>query len=962
MKQLKLILFFTVIIITSTYSACKKRELPPDPLLEIANNDLTISFPAETAVKSIVINTNVADLSAVSDQTWCNVLIAKQTLNSINITISKNETFDVRNATIIVKAGTLTKTISITQLGLKPVILLKSKSKNADFKAQTFSVELTTNAILEITFSETWVKQHQSSKSAKIDMVDYYYEFDVELLKDNLSARSGKIYFRQKNGSLCDSVIVTQSITTTDIYNPELTSAFEKDKKNKIISASLSPTDKYQINEEISKSIDGLLNTLYHSPWSGMSDKPKITIEYSLDPLDAKIANYVVLYPRTSGMNGIIKTGTVWIKTVDDQNYVQVGTINASLSNNPVVVRFKTPVINPLAIKLEITDAYSGDAGKYYVSLADFECFESKAMNTSTSDLRYFTDITFSELQSGTTTQDIANIKNTFLQNIAAFLISGKYPKEFRVQQFEPYRDVSDLAKELKTSTYSQFENMTGMYFTKDEEIVVFVGSTNGQAISLRVKDFGSSGDDNGYPLSEGVNVFKMKGKGNGYINYYTPDFQSAGRIKIHIASGKVNGYFDIVRHSEEDGKKLLDNAVSEIMDIRGKRTQLAYSVASLKKQCYGQLGELIKEYDNIIGIEQTMLGLEKFNRLPKNRMFGRVIWTGYMYADGWGAGFHDNTMATVANPTNIRKENWGIAHEFGHVNQVRPGMNWVGTTECTNNIYSAWVQYCYTPDNLRLEHENIGGSIGGRFNAFLNNGIVKGQEWGIQGGPDAAYGANSDGKWGGDHFVKLAPLWQLQLYYHVAGLGNSWYKPYFWADIFEKVRNTDETGLTHGQMQINFVKNTCDAVKEDLSDFFIKIGMLKEVDKIFDDYTSARKTITKPMIDEAINYAKKYPKPITDYIYYISGNSIDVYKYKLKVSGQYNIGISGSTSKQILHSNWNNVVVFETYAGSNLLNITMVGTGSNGNLLTNVPYPEGATRIEAVGYDGTKILVFGVR
>ncbi len=962
MQLIKLVLIFTLVFFTTAYSACKKKELPAPLFLEIANNDLTVSFPAEITSKSIAIQTNSDDLSVSCDQGWCSVSVSDQAQKSINITVSRNESFDVRNAIIKIKAGNLNKEISVTQLGLNPVILLKSKKQVADFKAQTFSVELTTNTDLEITCSETWLKQSAGTKSAKIDLVDYLYKFDVQLMNVQSGPRIGKIYFRQKGGTLSDSVTVTQSITLTDRYNPELASAFEKDKKIRILGAALTPADKFQGGEGIEKSIDGQLSTLYHSPWSGIPDKTTITLEYALDPQEALVANYVVLHPRTSGSNGIVKSATVWITTEEDHVFKQVGSINAPFSNNPVVVRFSTPVINPRTIKVIVGDAWSGDAGKYYLSLAEFECYESKAMNNASEDLKYFTDVSFSQLQAGTTMADIANIQNPFLQNIAAFLIANKYPKEFRVQEYAPYREVSDLAHELKISSYSQFENMTGMYFAANEEVVVFVGPSNGQSVSLRITDFGPSKNDYSYPLSEGVNILTMKGKGNGYISYYTPDYQSAGKIKVHIASGKVNGYFDLFRHTEQDGKGLLDSAVSEIMDLRGNRTQLAYSVASLRKQTYGRLGELVTEYDHIIGEEQLMMGLAKYNRLPKNHMFGRVIWEGYMHADGWGAAFHDNTMSDLANPVNLRNSNWGIAHEFGHVNQVRPGMKWVGTTECTNNIYSAWVQYCYTPGNLRLEHENIGGTRGGRFNAYLNNGIIKGQEWGLQGGPDAPYGADSNGKWGGDHFVKLAPLWQLQLYYHIAGEGNSWHKPYFWADIFEKVRNTDETGLTDGQLQINFVKNTCDAVQEDLSDFFLKIGMLKIVDKIFDDYTSARKTITQAMIDEAVTYAQKYPKPKTNYIFYISGNSIDAYKYKRQVSGQYNTGVTGSTVKQILHSEWKNVVVFETYAGNALVNITMAGTGSSDNTFTNASYPENATRIEAVGYDGTKVLVFGAR
>lgn len=824
---------------------------------------------------------------------------------------------------------------------------------NIPASATTKSISVNTTTVeWTVSSDQVWCSvsaQNGTQKSVEL-VVAKNETFDLRTAKINVKA-----------GNLMQIILVNQ-MGISQVYIPGKTNAFEKDKKIRILSATLTPADKYQSGEDVSKSIDGLLTTLYHSPWSGMPDKTAISIEYKLDPLVAQLANYVVLFPRTSGSNGVIKTVNVSINTADDSRFVLVGSATTSLSNNPLVIRFKTPIINPRSVKIEISDAYSGDAGKYYISLAEFECYESKSMNLTANDLSFFTDITFSALRTGTTLGQISGIQNPFLQNIAVYLLAGKYPKEYRIQDYKPYREVADLARELKTSTYSQFENPTGICFGKEEEVVVFVGPTSGQNISLRVTSFGTSGNDFSYPLSEGINLLTTKGEGNGYINYYTPDYKTAGNIKIHIASGEINGYFDLSKHSEEDGKRLLDNAVGDIMDIRGSRVQLAYSVASLTSNCYGRLGELIKEYDNIITIEQTMMGLAKYNRLPSNHMFGRVVWSGYMFADGWGAGFNDNTMATVANPNNVRNNGWGIAHEFGHVNQVRPGMDWVGTTECTNNIYSAWIQYTYTPDNLRLEKENSGGTIGGRFNAFLNNGLVKGQEWGIQGGPDKVYGVGTNGYWAGDHFVKLAPLWQLQLYYHLAGEYNTWFKPFFWSEIFEKVRNTDETGLSNGQLQINFVKNACDAVQENLTDFFKKIGMLKVVDKMFDDYTPGRKTITQQMIDEAVSYAQKYPKPKTDYIYYISGNSVDAFKNKRQVTGQFNSGITGSTTKQISHSVWNNVTVFETYAGSVLQSITMVGTGSSNVSFTNVPYPSDATRIESVGYDGTRTLVFGAR
>ena len=104
--------------------------------------------------------------------------------------------------------------------------------------------------------------------------------------------------------------------------------------------------------------------------------------------------------------------------------------------------------------------------------------------------------------------------------------------------------------------------------------------------------------------------------------------------------------------------------------------------------------------------------------------------------------------MKEVGNPDRIPGSAWGIAHEFGHVNQVRPAMKWVSTGEVTNNIYSAYVNYMLNPSSMRLEHERINGGdgnmIGGRFNAYLNNGILKGENWLVQSGPDKRSGGDN--------------------------------------------------------------------------------------------------------------------------------------------------------------------------------------------------------------------------
>lgn len=571
----------------------------------------------------------------------------------------------------------------------------------------------------------------------------------------------------------------------------------------------------------------------------------------------------------------------------------------------------------------------------------------------------WFRDGLCSQLKPGLSAKKIKKISEPVYRQIAEALKSGKY-SVYRIQEYTPYPVLKTTAAKLKTSQYSQFENPTGIYFTENEEAVVFLENPGEEKIVLRVHNFGPEGGSSFYPLENGENRFKVTNRGLAYINYFT-DHQAAPNVKIHIATGQVNGYFDRHRNGAKDWRQVLNATTCDILDIRGDRVQLAYAVEDLKKYCPERGMELITLYDSIVRLEQELMGLDKYQVRPKNRMFARVIWKGFMHADGVGAAFHTGTMKDLANPDRVRENGWGIAHELGHVNQVRPGFKWVSTSEVTNNVYSAWVQYTFTPHKLRLEHEVVNGGdgrvAGGRFNAYLNNGIMKGQNWLLQVGPERKP------EKGGDLFVRLCPLWQLQLYYAAAGFGNK----DLYADVIEIVRNTEDSKLSNGQMQLNFMKNACDVQKEDLTDFFIKAGLLKPIDKTLGDYgkphgDSHLMRITAEQCAELVEYAQKYPKPASPVIYYISGNSVEAFKNKAAVAGEYAKGITGDTVKVIDHKVWKNVTVFETYAGDDLVRIAMNGTGAADNTSTLVQYPQGATRIEAVAWDGTRTLVYGVR
>ena len=136
-----------------------------------------------------------------------------------------------------------------------------------------------------------------------------------------------------------------------------------------------------------------------------------------------------------------------------------------------------------------------------------------------------FADELYSELKPDVDQRKIDGIENSFFRNIAQSLFDGTYDLKYRVQEYEPYRDLNDLAKEMKTGAYNPFENPTGIWFKDGEEVVIFIGDTDGESVQFKVYDFdairqgNSTPNPTSYPLTKGTNKIKLTTGGLGYID-----------------------------------------------------------------------------------------------------------------------------------------------------------------------------------------------------------------------------------------------------------------------------------------------------------------------------------------------------------------------------------------------------------------------------------------------------------
>ena len=277
-------------------------------------------------------------------------------------------------------------------------------------------------------------------------------------------------------------------------------------------------------------------------------------------------------------------------------------------------------------------------------------------------------------------------------------------------------------------------------------------------------------------------------------------------------------------------------------MDARGKYIQVAYPVEFLKKFTKDRGTELINAYDKLIGIQYQLMGLDKYGKIPENRVLARVNFNYYMFRDGDGVAYlgNDGTMRMVTDPENVLKGDacWGFSHEVGHVMQMRP-MTWGGMTEVSNNIFSLQAA-AKTGNESRLKHQ-------GSYNKARKE-IIEGK---------IAYLQSKD------VFNKLVPLWQLHLYFTKNGY------PDFYPDVMEYLRNNagNYGGNDTVKYQFEFVKACCDVTKTDLTNFFEKWGFFKPGTFHIGDYAQYDFNVTPEMAAETKKWiaGKGYPKPETD-------------------------------------------------------------------------------------------------
>lgn len=582
---------------------------------------------------------------------------------------------------------------------------------------------------------------------------------------------------------------------------------------------------------------------------------------------------------------------------------------------------------------------------------------EATDANFSSDRDYYFADKLCTQLLPFVTADDLFAIKNPGLRAVAAQLLDGSYDLKYRFDTFKAYYNYSALREELKTShSYSNRENPTGIYFRKGIATGIICQGIGDKNVRLQVRNFGPTEyEQSTYALHDGLNIVTPTNNGNGYINYYDQKslYASDPKVAIHFLNGTQNGYFDLAGgETNEDYLAEIAKAPGDCFDFQGKYCQVVFPLDKLRSSCPDGYWNA-STFDSIVYYEHELLGLIKYNREYGNHQMVTTVATsgGLYHASNDGCCIPYSALAQAITSTPSYFDFWGMAHELGHNNQTT-GVLWIGLTEVTNNIMSAYVEHKLRPDGYhRLENE----SNGFRYYDYLEKGIMKKHT--------LIPSVNND------VFVTLCAFYNLLCWSRFA---NQCYDAY--PDIYEKMRTDNAVNsMNDGQKQINFCKAWCDITKTDFTDFFEQTGFLLPVDEMINDYANRQLTITQQMIDDAKAYiaSKNYPKAPGG-IFYIDSRNAYAFEQHATVPTDIPVGTGCSVSGnniRIEHASWPNVVGFKTYdSNGKLLHMTNYGHGYRGSSGNYAPTytlcvwnsSEKPAYITAVSYDGSEVKCYG--
>ena len=831
---------------------------------EITESELVQNFEKEASTVSIQVKTELKSdqWSVKSNAEWC---VAAKSLNgkSINIAVDASEEPDVRVATVSVTSSAKNYEIKVSQLGYGPAILLKSipsLSQTVAAEGGELDIVVTTNVDYAVSKPEAdWIKEVTGGKAAR-GFVDYTHKYEVEK-NPNFGERSTSITFSDNRKGVEESKMA-QSVILELKQEALSGSPSDVEVEGDIqLTVTGGQANQEQPQHGIDKTYNGELSGAnenhYHSPWGEGTTWPVI-LEYYFD--GSKGLDYIIYHSRNG--NGNFGRFNLYVATQENSDYQLIGEYDLKEAGGSHRINLANTIQGVTKVKFEVLSGRGDTTGNTYASCSEMEFFQKnteKALDAQL--LSVFTDLTCSELKEGVTSEAI-NALPTYFGQLAITIRDGlysDYEKEFRIQEYKPYSNPDVAAQKFMIKPNTRLDNVTGINVKEGDEIILLVGDTYGQDISVEnvgeeQTNFGE--EDHNYPqtaasgdpyfLQAGVNKIKINKTGMLFILYHTELANNPKPIKIHIPSGcgEVAGYWDLEKHqTNEKYKEFIEQSTYKYFCVRGERMMFYFHRDKLKAAVPEDINSAIGLWDDIMKWQHELMGFDDiYPSQMNNHMFAISPEGSYMWASDYRVAFVYTYLNNILLKDNVMaaKDNaWGPGHEIGHNHQI--AIYWPSNRESSNNLFANLIlyklgKYCsrgWTLDNLAKAR------------------LVDGNGWYNLGDQFADYYQGEAPE------LHMRMFWQLYVYYHRCG-----YMEDFWPKVFKEMRQNRIVESDPGAGQMLFAKTCCKVANEDLTDFFEMWGFFVPVDnKTLEQYGTWQYNVTQTMIDETKAYMASFPK-----------------------------------------------------------------------------------------------------
>lgn len=867
-------ILFTLLCSLFLFTACSDDDERSEvaPYLRIPEIAQSLHYLKDVQRENIKIETNCEDWTITSDKDWCDAHRISSNPQMFRLALDENNELNLREAKLTLKASGITETITVKQLGTQPAILVSpEKLDNLSDTKNDYELVITTNVssfkwdIPEE--DKTWLSISEApAEDLTRTMIDSKYILTVQT-NVGMKKRSSTIVFTgtgNEEEHPTAELPITQRKRSTEAGDVEVGEDINIKPDNAWASSE-------HPSQPIKNAYDGALgnDSPYHTHWFDPIEFP-VTLEFYFD--GTQDMDYIVYYANNNNKFKKVKVYYLESRDIisfnqDDErsttspstgkNWIEVNkeyTLQETQSAQKLILPERLQQVT--GIKIEVEESYGAGA-----ACNEMEFYRSNASHLDAQLLAVFKDITCCELNDNITDDDINSLPGYFAQ-LAFQIKEGAYTdweKKFRIQDYKPYSDVAKTADAMLIKKYGNQDNITGIHVEAGDNIIVLVGETHNNNISLQVLGEETINSDDGayvqtesptsaqtIQLTKGVNKVTIDKAGMLFI-LYTADPTNAQNkpIRVHIPyeSGKVSGFFDLGT-DKTDAKytELLDKADYKYFGVRGKDIIFYFHTSQLRKVAPNNIVAAIELWDDIVGWQHEIMGFNSdLRKRYNNHIFAISPEGSYMWQSEYRVGFVYTYLENILLPENVKaKEDnaWGPAHEIGHIHQK--AINWPGCSESSNNLFSNYVIY-----KMGKYYSRGYGLCRVAKTRFVDN-----DPWVTFG---EATHQNEDTE------IHMRMYWQLFVYYHLCKNNKD-----FWPDVFAKMREKYAGAYTEsnpGKSQMMFVEAVCEVANENLTDFFDFWGFFTPVDLQIDQYGKFTYTVTESMISTTKSNIAKYNK-----------------------------------------------------------------------------------------------------